>query len=113
MPVSRPVWRKGYDTVEGAVGPRLTALVRSDGFAIAVGLVSRTGQVVRSRSERATRRFLHFWNLPARSDVRRVLNEIGTLQHQVRELTEQLDARGERPNGAAHRTNRPAQPRST
>jgi hypothetical protein len=110
----RPRWRQGFDAIEGTVGPRLTALVNSEPFAVAVGLAARTEHVLRVRSERATRRVLHFWNLPAGSDVTRLLNEVGNLQQQVRELARQLDsARGGRSNGAAHRTERPARPRST
>lgn len=108
------MWRKGFDTVEGFVGPRLTAVVNSEPFAVAVGIATRADKTMRRRSERATRRLLHFWNLPAGSDVTRLLTEIGSLQQQVRELTKQLNAaKGELPNGAEPRTDRPARPRST
>ena len=53
---------------------------------------------------RATRRVLHRLNLPAGTDVSRILNEIGQLRVQVRELSNELDeARAElaarRPRG--------------
>jgi predicted transcriptional regulator len=109
----RPAWRQGFDAVEGVVGPRLTALVNSEAFAIAVGIATRAEHTMRQRSERTTRQLLHRLNLPAGSDVTRLLAEIGTLQQQVRELTKQLNAKGEAPNGAKRGPNRPARSRPT
>ena len=40
---------------------------------------------------RSTRRALHALNLPAGTDVTRILNELGQLKRQVRELSSQLD----------------------
>jgi hypothetical protein len=94
------------------VGPRLKAVVNSEPFAVAVGLASRADHAIRATSERATRRVLHFWNLPAGSDVTRVLNEIGKLQHEVRALSRQLDAKEDRSNGLVS-AERPARPRSS
>jgi hypothetical protein len=109
----RPLWRQAFDAVDGAVGPRLTELINSEGFAIAVGLMSRAQSEVRRRSERTTRRMLHLWNLPAGSDVTRLLNEIGALQQQVRDLTRQLNEAKGGSNGAEQRRGRPARARAT
>jgi hypothetical protein len=94
------------------VGPRLKVFVNSEPFAVAVGLVTRADHAIRVRSERATRRVLHFWNLPAGSDVTRLLNEIGKLQQEVRALTRQLDAKEDRSNGLVS-AERPARTRSS
>jgi hypothetical protein len=52
---------------------------------------------------------LHLLNLPAGSDVTRILNELGGLQQQVQDLTRQLNAAKEgRGNGAEQRRERPA-----
>jgi hypothetical protein len=78
--------------------------------------MSRAQSEVRRRSERTTRRLLHLWNLPAGSDVTRLLNEIGALQQQVRDLTRELnDANATKggSNGAEQRRQRPARPRPT
>jgi hypothetical protein len=87
----KPLWRKGFDTAERAVGPRLESLVRSDGFALAFGAAQGLQRTMQRRAERASRRVLHFWNLPAGSDVTRVLGELGQLQRQVRELSKQVE----------------------
>lgn len=86
----RPVWRQGFDAVEQAVGPRLTELINSEPFAIGVGIVTRVQRSTQARTERTTRRLLHLANLPAGSDVTRLLAEIGRLQSQVRDLSKQL-----------------------
>lgn len=66
-------------------------MVQSESFAVAVGVVARVQRVVQQEAGRTTRRFLHQLNLPAGSDVSRILNEIGQLRRQVRELTVELE----------------------
>jgi hypothetical protein len=86
-----PIWRQGYDAFERELGPRLETLVRSEAFAVAVGLVARVQRAVQQEASRATRRVLHQLNLPAGSDVSRILNELGQLRRQVRELSAELE----------------------
>lgn len=89
-PVSKPRWRQAFDTVDGIVGPRLEKVTRAEGFAEAVGLASRLRREATNRGERVTRRALHFWNLPAGSDVTRILERMAALERQVRALSKQL-----------------------
>lgn len=86
-----PSWRQGYDVVERQVGPRLEQLMRSEQFAVAVGLMARVQRTVEAESGRMTRRVLHRLNLPAGTDVSRILNEIGQLRRQVHDLTVELE----------------------
>jgi hypothetical protein len=110
----QPLWRRGFDAVEGVVGSRLTGLVDSEPFAIALGIATRAKRSLRQRGERTTRRLLHVCNLPAGSDVTRLLAEIGSLQQQVRELSSQLNAtKGKPANAANPGTDRPARSRSS
>jgi hypothetical protein len=87
----QPVWRQQFDAVERELSPRLEALVRSEQFAVAVGLAARVQRAVESELARGTRRVLHRLNLPAGTDVTRILNELGQLRIQVRELTAELE----------------------
>lgn len=117
MAEDRPVWRQGFDTVEQTVAPRVTELVNSEQFAIAAGLVTRAQRTARRRAERTTRRLLHLVNLPAGSDVTRLLNEIGKLQAQVRELSRQVDegkatTKGGGTDGGPAELDRPARARA-
>jgi hypothetical protein len=102
------LWRQGFDAVEGAVAPRLEATLGSERFAIVVGLATSAQRAARTRTERAMRRTLHRLNLPAASDITRILAEIGRLQRDVRTLSKQLEAtKGEATDGGDTRAQRP------
>jgi hypothetical protein len=89
----QPVWRQGFDAVEHELSPRLEAVVRSEEFAVAVGLAARVQRTIEGELSRATRRILHRLNLPAGSDVLRL---------QIRDLQADLDeARAELARRAA------------
>jgi hypothetical protein len=108
VPEDRPLWRQGFDVVEGAVAPRLEATLGSERFAIAVGLATSAQRAVQRRTERTMRRALHRLNLPAGSDITRILSELGRLQRDVRALSKQMDAvKGEAADGGDTRAQRP------
>jgi hypothetical protein len=96
MTEEQPVWRQSFDAVEKAVGPALTEVVNSEAFAVALGLAAQARKTAQRQTERFTRRLLHQANLPAGSDITRVLAEIGKLQAQVRELSKQVEGRQRR-----------------
>ena len=50
------MWRQGYDTVERRLGPSLTAVARSEQFAIGVGLAAQLQRAVQKQAARSTRR---------------------------------------------------------
>jgi hypothetical protein len=103
----QPLWRQAFDAAEKAVAPQLEALLRDERFAIVAGLVANAQRDLERRSEQATRRVLHRMNLPAGSDVTRLLQEIGALQREVHQLRRQLEAeRGSQADGASS-TDRP------
>lgn len=121
MAETPPAWRQGFDAVERQISPRLESLVQSDQFGVAIGLAARMRRSVESQMARNTRRVLHRLNLPAGTDVARILNELGQLRMQVRELSAELeDARAELaardagigpPPAKVARTTTPAKPR--
>ncbi len=86
-----PTWKQVFDAAERAIGPRVNEFARSENFAILVGLVARARKEVETRSERVSRQLLHLANLPAGSDVNRLMGQIGKLEREVRELRNQLD----------------------
>ena len=65
--------------------------MQSEQFAVAVGLAARVQRALQEQATNSTRRVLHGLNLPAGTDVARILNELGQLKRQVRELSTQLD----------------------
>lgn len=98
MTEEQPIWRQSFDAVERAIGPPLTEVVNSEAFAVAVGLAAQVRKRAQRQAERMTRRLLHQANLPAGSDINRLLAEIGKLQTQVRELSKQVERREQRPS---------------
>lgn len=97
MSEEQPLWRQGFDVAERAVATRLEEVIGSERFAIAVGLASQAQRAVQRRTEKTTRRLLHIANLPAGSDITRILNELAQLQRQVRELSKQAQSAQSRP----------------
>jgi hypothetical protein len=92
-----PTWKKLFDRLDATVGTRLNEFVRSEDFATVVALVQRGQRELNTRGEQMTRRVLHSMNLPAGSDVNRLLAQIGSLEREVRELRKRLvDAETER-----------------
>jgi hypothetical protein len=112
MAEDRPLWRQGFDAVERAATPQLEGLMRNEGFQIALGLATQAQKAVQVRAERQMRRTLHLWNLPAGSDVTRILNELGALQREVRALSTRLDAQKEASDGADDRESGSPRPRA-
>ena len=87
-----PRWRQTFDAIEKEVTPRLDTVIRSEQFAVATGLAAQMQRRITKQAARNTRRVLHMLNLPAGTDVTRLLNEIGQLKAQVRTLSAQIDA---------------------
>ena len=89
---SAPKWRQTFDSIERKVTPRLDTIIRSEQFAVATGLAAQMQRRIAKQAARNTRRVLHMLNLPAGTDVTRLLNEIGQLKAQVRTLSSQIEA---------------------
>ncbi|MET8430432.1 hypothetical protein [Nocardia sp. NPDC004860] len=60
-------------------------------MAIGIGLALHASEGVANTVERASRRLLHAFNLPAGSDINRVLTQIASLERSVRKLNNALD----------------------
>ncbi len=97
-----PLWKKVFDAADSTVGARLNEFARSENFAILAGLVTRARTELMTRSERQSRQVLHLLNLPAGSDVNRLLAQIGLLEREVRELRKQIDDERSADKGRPH-----------
>lgn len=103
-----PLWRRGFDTFEGAIRPRLEDVIETENFAVAAGLVVQVRRTMQRTTERATRRVLHSLNLPAGSDVNRILSELGRLERQVTSLKREVAAAEEATRAALSSAMKPA-----
>ncbi len=90
MAGSDPRWKQTFDRLDRALGPRVNEIMRSDEVASLMALAQRGRRELEQRSEQASRRALHWFNLPAGSDVNRLLTEIAHLEREVRDLRKQL-----------------------
>jgi hypothetical protein len=84
------LWKQAFDAVDRRVSPTIDALARSEEAAVVVGLVERTRREATHRMEQSSRRVLHLLNLPAGSDVNRLLTHIARLERDIGELRAQL-----------------------
>jgi hypothetical protein len=87
-----PLWRQGFDLAERAVGKRLEDLVSTRTFSDALVLVFRGQNVVYGVFERQTRATLHFWNMPARTDIGKLRRQVGELTAEVQRVAATLEA---------------------
>lgn len=96
-----PLWHQAVTRIDEIVAPHADAFVRSETFAVATGLALRLKRDVGRAVERGSRRAWHLLNLPAGSDVNRLLAQLASLERQVRHLEKRLldapEARRDRP----------------
>ena len=86
MPRSDPLWKQAFDRLDRTLGERINEVARSEETATVVALVRRGQREFQRRAEQASRRSLHLFNLPAGSDVNRLLTQIAHLEREVRDL---------------------------
>ena len=112
MASSSPLWKQLFDAVDARLSPTINEMARSDDAATLAALGRRGRSELDRRMEQASRRTLHLLNLPAGSDVNRLLEHIARLEREVRDLRNLLTDRGERrvPGVARgrHEASRPA-----
>ena len=98
MSAGRPLWRRGFDRAERAIGRPLENVVATRRFSDLLVLTFRAQGAMYGVFERQTRATLHFWNMPTRGDVRRLNRQVGALAAEVHELTARLDEQQRRSN---------------
>jgi hypothetical protein len=94
-----PAWKRAFDQMEGQVGPQLEQFVRTEQFADLAAGMARAQTEVQRRMADLLRQAWHFWNLPAASDVKRLSEQVASLERRVRELSKQLEDREGPSNG--------------
>jgi hypothetical protein len=90
------LWRKAFDAIERPLAAGTETLIQSDGFMDATVVTFRVQRRMLSELQQATERWLHLWGWASRGDVMRLVNQVGSLERQVRELQRTADQR-ERP----------------
>ena len=107
MADQRPLWKKAFDSVERAVAPGLESAVRSEGFADVATVAMRIRSEVARSAERSMRRALHFWNMPAGSDIKRLSEQVASVERRLRDLAKRFDELAEEIHGQRAQSQRP------
>jgi hypothetical protein len=94
MATAVPLWRRAFDRSEEFVRVRLDPLVRTEEFADILTLVTQLQVEMRRRTERASRRILHVWNLPTASDIGRLQEQLGAVERRLRDLSKMVNDLG-------------------
>ena len=89
--MSTPLWQRAVVGAQARANPVLRRAVDHPDVAAALALGQSLRRGAVSVVEAPTRRALHLLNLPAASDVNRLLVQIAALQREVRDLRKQLD----------------------
>jgi hypothetical protein len=92
---SLPSWKQVFDSIERRVGPRIDEFARSEEFAALAALNKRSQTELTRRLEQVSRRALHVMNLPAGSDMNRLLTHIAHLEREVRDLRKEVTDRND------------------
>ena len=87
------LWKRLFDAVDERVSPAVDEFARSDELMTLTAVAERGRDFVARRFERTSRRALHLLNLPAGSDVNRLLDHIARLEREVAALRARLEDR--------------------
>lgn len=79
-------WREIYNEWEKAVAPGLQQFAASDGFRDFMAASAKVTSALTAEFERASRRWLHFWNLPAATDVRKLRQQVAAVDRELKGL---------------------------
>lgn len=71
--------------------PRLRTVIDREEFTLALALLHMGRRELSRIAEAPSRRLLHMLNLPAGSDITRVMRQIASLEREVREMKKALE----------------------
>ncbi len=86
-----PLWQRAVVGVQQRANPVLRAAVDREEVAASMAALQAARVGVVRVAERPTRRLLHLVNVPAASDVNRLLVQIASLEREVRELRKRVE----------------------
>lgn len=91
MAGDRPVVLRTVSKVDSLVAPTIEGLVQHEAVGLGMAVAVRMRRGLTQRAERLSRHVLHAFNLPAGSDVRRLLAQLAMVEREVRELTKAVN----------------------
>ena len=98
MAQNQPIWLKMVQRAERAVGSHVETFVTSDTYFDLLAQKTRVHRRLLETTESLSREWLHLWNLPASSDVRRLREQLSRVERTLAEVAKEVSDRAE--NGA-------------
>jgi hypothetical protein len=92
--VRSPIWKQVFDATERRASPVLERTVNSRPLAYALTFGMAWQRRLNDLTEQHFRRLLHAWNMPAGTDVRRMSDQITSLERRVRDLAKHVEELG-------------------
>jgi hypothetical protein len=85
--------RKAFDAVERPVANSAESLLQKDAFMDALALAWKAQRSALRRVERGTTSVMRVAGVPTRADVVELVNQVGGLQRELRELRREVESR--------------------
>lgn len=93
-----PLWRKAFDAIERPLAAGSEAWVQSDTFMDLTAVAFKMQRRFAGELQRGTEQWLRAWGMVSRADVVSLMNQVASLERQVRELKREADRREASPH---------------
>jgi hypothetical protein len=90
------LWRRAFDAIERPLAAASESWVQSKTFMDLAAVTIRVQRRLTADGQRMTEQWLHAWGMPARGDLFRLINQVASLERQVRDLEHELQQRNDR-----------------
>jgi hypothetical protein len=94
---ARLPWRELFDAVERPYAAAAESLLQSDVFMDALAAAFRLQRQFTPRLERGVETWVRIWGIPTRRDVTALVNQVASLERQVRDLARTVEPPAEPP----------------
>jgi hypothetical protein len=88
-----PLWRLAFDLVERPVAAASESWIQTEVFMDALAVAWKVQRRMARGVQRGTGAWLGMWGVPRRSDVTALVNQVASLERQVRQVSRELERR--------------------
>jgi hypothetical protein len=88
-----PLWRQAFDLVERPLASAAESWVQSDAFMDFTAMAFKVQRRLAGDVQRAAEQWLALWGLPSRADAVKLMNQVGSLERELRDLQRRLERR--------------------
>ena len=103
-----PLWRQAFDAVERPIAAAAESWVQTDTFMDLTAFAFKVQRRMLTEAHRASEQWLHAWGMSSQNDLARLMNQIGSLERELRDLRRELERREARPQVAQVRNRKAA-----